>query len=160
MRRIAGNRNGSVILYVLVVSIVVAVIAASLSQLMLARATLAQRQQSSTTGRAISESTYAILNTAWVPYLPTSTMPSCQDACNLAAGCSNCKSQSGTSATAAGSALPPHCSCWVQCDNVENAAGGQPYIVPTTIVQSCWPSGKPETSPCMTCQLTVTSRPF
>jgi hypothetical protein len=154
MRSQLRNRDGSVLLYVLVVSIVVAVIAAFLSQLFLARYTLGMRQQNSETGRTMSESIYAVLDTAWVPYQLNAQSPSCADACPNIQGwpCAQCGTtpQATVSAGAAGSAMPPNCACQVICNNPEDPLGA-----PVTVQQKCSPSN----STCQSCELQIVSRP-
>ncbi len=155
MRNPLKSRRGSVILYVLVVSIVVAVIAAFLSKLFLARYTLAIRQQNSAAGRTMSESVYAVLTTAWVPYLPTSTAPSCSDACFAGSPCSQCLTNDGSSPGTPGNALPVvpgsqpilGCKCLVSCNNPEDPNG-----TPVTVTQYLDPTRTK-------CGLKIMSRP-
>ena len=151
MRNPLKSRGGSVILYVLVVSIVVAVIAAFLAKLFLARYTLAIRQQNSATGRLMSESVYAVLTTAWVPYLATKTAPSCSDACppNFPGSpCTQCLTNDGSAPGTPGNALPPECKCYVSCNNPEDPSG-----TPVTVRQSY------DTAASGECALQIVSRP-
>ncbi len=155
MRTPLKSRGGSVILYVLVVSIVVAVIAAFLSKLFLARYTLAIRQQNSAAGRLMSESVYAVLTTAWVPYLATKTAPSCSDACppNFPGSpCTQCLTNDGSAPGTPGNALPSGggmgCKCQVSCNNPEDPSG-----TPVTARQSY------DTAASGECALQIVSRP-
>ena len=91
--RLQGGRSGSVLLYVLITSLVVGVIAAYLMRMFLNRYSAVNRQAASTAGRLSNESALAILiSNPLTPCVPTAGCQCNIGPCNAApVGSANCE---------------------------------------------------------------------